>query len=699
MRLGTRLHACCRRGNGGQIEEGLAAEAAGFMDTTSGEPARPIAPLWRSAMDPELRTLRKVLRNGCDSGPDSRRNNRAKRSSGEEPSASRGEKEDDEENAATSTTLLRLWLQRSRRSRSRSHGQRIFPELDLFLTRHACVDLKEAFERVGGVQDRGLHWYAGVPEGSQLLPRAKASGIELLQQYGALCGGGVRLAAASAFVSDGTGEVAVVPCINNTMEGLAASGAQLETTQRGPQRRQNYVMEAYALELMEPRPLPHPSALFSSPRGATAAASTRTRRGDGVAVFLGEVPNNPGHWVHLSVWLYKVATSAALHAILKAHPGPLKLVPTKYAAAQCDSNGVFCSLRSLDLTRMPHAWQLLQPALEAFSRRGIAVEWEDLVSEAEQSETAATRCFDLAIQPWREWPGDSRVYDRVRRSLAGSCGFQASLPKQLARRAVAFERTSQFRPWHADTRRDVQDALVRFGQATDFAIDWVVLGLLPVCAQLKVVASSSLMIGIAGAEHAHAAFMPRGGALLEVDPFCAPGTDIRAATGSAGAAEDDDTARVARATRLSRCCKSNFALGQENCAPLPELPSMETAWRWRGPGLLFRSEIWRRVSTLAAKDASQGGCMGANASATACDGEPGRRWAPYGRWAELARARALAYIAIVRCKCHEGPRGSGTNCGHLFQQGALEVDVQQDLLPALFALHDEHLRSQLVARD
>ena len=49
------------------------------------------------------------------------------------------------------------------------------------------------------------------------------------------------------------------------------------------------------------------------------------------------------------------------------------------------------------------------------------VVWDDLLAEGAQPEV---KCFEIALQPWREWPGDAPLYDSWRRDLAGVCRFR-----------------------------------------------------------------------------------------------------------------------------------------------------------------------------------------------------------------------------------------------------------------------------------
>jgi len=268
----------------------------------------------------------------------------------------------------------------------------------------------------------------------------------------------------------------------------------------------------------------------------------------------------------------------------------------------------------------------------------------------------------------------------------------------LPRRAIAVERTSPYRTWQADTRSDLRAALVLWGRYTNFSVDWVQLGKIPECEQVRIVAQSAVLIGIAGAENVHAAFLPRHGVLVEVDPFCAAGTIVRRG------AQSGMTLAEIHALRASRCCKSNFALGGQNCAPLREVSEMETAWRWRGPGLAFRGDLWRRAVQLSASMIAKGRCVvGAadtpaaflSSQANACNGGAGRRWSPHGRWAELARLRGIVYVSLARCTCEHEP-GSDTDCRHLFRHGALRVNVHEDVLPLLFVLYEHHLRTRVL---
>eukprot|EP00927_Polykrikos_kofoidii_P059341 TRINITY_DN54515_c0_g1_i1.p1 TRINITY_DN54515_c0_g1~~TRINITY_DN54515_c0_g1_i1.p1 ORF type:complete len:1000 (-),score=112.27 TRINITY_DN54515_c0_g1_i1:39-3038(-) len=642
--------------------------------------------LWRAVPDPELETLRKTLRKGCASS----RGSQNYHSSSNAPSGNGG-----------GIGIFQLWISRAARAAAGGYGQRIFPREDLLVTRHACVDTSSVHEMVDTVQRRGLVWFAAAPLSAMLLPAARASGLRLAADHGGLCGGGVAVHGEGA-ASAARGEVVIVPCSGNYSLPLRSTASL---------RDNHHVMEPYALELMEPRRYRPPLRHRSTCKGGDPRVGSSGSSDGGIAILLGEVPNNPGHWIHLALWLYKVASGPALGRILRAFPGkPLTLVQTKYAAAQCEGNGLFCTPRSLDLRAMPHAWLLVKPALMQFERRGIAVAWADLLASSDDGASTVSGggakneplCFELALQPWREWPGGARVYDDFGRNIAGLCQYGPQVTSRplrqqgLPRRAAAFERTSVFRGWDLGTRQALQAGLIAWGRATNVTVDWVRLGELSPCGQLRVVSRSSLLVGIAGAENSHAAFMPRGGALIEVDPFCAQSTKVRQ-----GASQDDGGEGL-RKVRLSRCCRSNFAQGRENCAPRHDLPQLETAWRWRGPGTIFRNDVWRRAVRLAAKRAEDGGCEGRSPQDTACDTgaaaeQAQRRWAPVGRWAELARARGLVYLSVVRCNCSMENVGTGVDCAHLFRQGALHVDVEDDVLPALFAIYDEYLRPRLVS--
>eukprot|EP00928_Gymnodinium_smaydae_P037253 TRINITY_DN25893_c0_g1_i1.p1 TRINITY_DN25893_c0_g1~~TRINITY_DN25893_c0_g1_i1.p1 ORF type:complete len:914 (+),score=150.59 TRINITY_DN25893_c0_g1_i1:87-2828(+) len=623
--------------------------------------------LWSPNGDADLMGLRATLHQGC-SDPDS-----------SSPHAEPDVNNNSDLLIEEEISELAAWLSEAAAGFGRA-GQRVFPRNDLLLSHPACVDYAGALDEAGPMQGRGLEWFMPVAsndngEDAGLLRGSRRSGLDLAADYGGICGAGVAI----------DGEEGA---------GSAEAEAVIPRCMADPAGIQRHAMKAYALELLPPR---IDDLAFKKP----------LRK---VAILLGELPHNIGHWARLAVWLYKLARGP-LAQILQAfgNDAPeVLLVQTKYAAAGCDPNGFFCRAQSVDLARYPYASLLMQPAIEWLERRGITVRWEDLVGAAGSVSAEATepRCYALAVQPWREWVGDARIYDAFRGAALATCGGphpaargEGERRSALPRRVVAAERGSRFRQWHPATRQELRKGLASWGRSVNMAVQWVRLGALSPCEQLRVVAESSLLIGIAGAETTHALFLPRGGALVEVDPFCAVGTAIRQASAGAKASTGDaatDNGRKFAATALSlrtaRCCRQNFALGWERCAPRPDAPVVETAWRWRGPGLRFKGPLWRAATRRWQLLERSGACAGAGP--TACDGGPELAWAGTGRWAELARARGLAYIGLHRCTC-EVPKGGDHDCAHAFKHGHLRVDVNGDVLPALHALYDEYLRRYL----
>eukprot|EP00927_Polykrikos_kofoidii_P011927 TRINITY_DN15103_c0_g1_i1.p1 TRINITY_DN15103_c0_g1~~TRINITY_DN15103_c0_g1_i1.p1 ORF type:complete len:922 (-),score=159.62 TRINITY_DN15103_c0_g1_i1:178-2943(-) len=546
---------------------------------------------------------------------------------------------------------LRRWLADAK---SRQYGlQRVFPELDLFISTKACVgpevELPWFVLRGSGKEEedddelgktRGSNSDRGASSGSSLAGDLdRRSAVEIAAAYGAVCGAGIPVAGE---VVSQVGFRVMQPCAEQV------AMARRETDVLG------HRLEPYGLELMRRcRLLPDGQGCGC---GAPWCDGIRSccRGGDDdvewrdVGLLLGELRTNIAHAARDALWLHRLlhgdtmgntSLAALLSTVGGKRPKRWDLVLTKHAATECIEDGQ-CVRTGRDVVF----------AMESFMAE-IAVEdtrpWPRTLHAGDPARLHPV-CFEVVAQRWRPWAGDARSIQDFRARALRKCGISDG---GMRRKVVLIRRDSSTRQWRDEGAvRHGIEAIARTLGSSFYVVN---LGQLQPCEQVEALHDTALLLGVHGADLTNMIFLPAGAAVVEVAVECEV-----------------------------------------------EGGSIDSPF-WRGPGTRINGSIRDEAAALWRRKSAEGQCP----LAGAIDDAAGFQAYPTSQFAKLARQANLFYTAVMDC--------SGMACDHAAEAAAavggvwdrgwctghrnkkrryVEVDLPGRLLPAVWVMLQKVIR-------
>jgi len=423
-------------------------------------PAPPPVEIVHSGKEPQrLQALREELRRGCIAPQASQRR------------AHQGR--------AAAWAELRRWVANAR---SQHHGlQRVFPELDMFVSTKACV-----------APEVEIPWFIVKGKGSSkgAVDADTDSGVALAAALDAICGPGTPVA----------GEL------------VAHAGVQVTVPcERSPLEPGLHRLEPYGLELMRSCDLaggkcPCAAAWCDGVKNCCReGAGTEWR---GLGLLTGELRTNIAHFARDALWLHRLLRGNATIVSLSANrpEEELDLVLTKHAATECIENGQCVKTGRQTIFDMERL--LLEVSLQG-------VHPVPRVFHAGDPTRTHPVCFELVVQRWRPWAGDFHSIQSFRSKALHKCGIK---DQGMKRKIVVLRRDSSSRQWRDNgaVNRDLE-ILARAMGSSLFSVS---LGHLEPCKQIDVLHDAMLLLGVHGADLTNMIFLPRGAAVVEVAVEC-----------------------------------------------------------------------------------------------------------------------------------------------------------------------------------
>eukprot|EP00971_Amphidinium_carterae_P211042 4187757-Amphidinium_carterae.1 len=306
-------------------------------------------------------------------------------------------------------------------------------------------------------------------------PWHEESGMDIAEEHGAICGLGAVVAGEE--VSYSGLKRALMPC------------GKARPSPTDVERGERYVFEPYSLHLLRKCKL-----------------STRMResiRWEGVAFLFGNLVHNIAHSMRDIVWIFKMIFLGLHEPLLQnINSTALSFVSSKYAASMCDVDmGHNCWTSMLTHETYPFNDEFLKHVHNLLPERA---QW----LHGGYSPDSPV-CFNVAVQPWRDWVGDAPIYAELRRVVLEGCGLMSLASREKpARKIVIAERASRYRRW--GRRKSLHNALVAFGKAAGLDVLFVNLGgNLHPCEAARLVGDAAIFLGVNGAEFANVLLLPQ----------------------------------------------------------------------------------------------------------------------------------------------------------------------------------------------
>lgn len=400
-------------------------------------------------------------------------------------------------------------------------------------------------------------------------------------------------------------------------------------------------LEPYGLELMRPCRLARPGRPCPCGRDwCDGAAGLCCYAGKHVewrklGLLTGELRTNIAHFARDALWLHHIFrrnTSIAALAGPWSEAGGVvpEVVLTKHAATECIEND-----------RCVKTGRSVIFEMEQFLAN-VALDGAHVSKVMHSGDSSRTwpLCYEVVAQRWRPWAGDGNSIQAFRRRSLQKCGLQ---DRGLRRKIVVLRRDSISRQWRDEGA--VKRGLEIMARSIGSSLFFVNLGQLSPCEQVDALHDAMLMLAVHGADMTNMIFLPRRAAVVELAVEC----EVE------GSSVDGHM--------------------------------------WRGPGTLINGSVMREAAEIWRRQSAEGICPEA--------GELRRDWLqgyPISQFAKLARQANLLYTAVMDCSGSECRRDMGdvadlTWCtSDMKKRQFVEVELETQLLPTVWAVYDGHLR-------